>query len=264
VARHTIRNGLIALLVGVLVVPTCLVAAVTVDSSVATSAPIIRVRAFVQHAATASTNWSGYGIAGSFTSVSGSWTVPTVAPSTVPTYSSTWIGIDGLANRNLIQTGTESDFVNGHARYDAWWEVLPAAEKVIVSVPVNPGDHVSASIARTTGKNAGKKWTIVLTDTTSSTSFSFTRSYRGPGSSAEWIQERPQLGRTLSSLASYGSVTFSGITANGTDPRLTAAAAISMVSSTGTQVISAPSAPSALGDAFSVAFGALAPAAPPG
>ena len=44
-------------------------------------------------------------------------------------YSSSWIGIDGLANRDLIQTGTDSDYVDGSPHYDAWWEILPAAER---------------------------------------------------------------------------------------------------------------------------------------
>src|SRR5438067_11137972 len=77
----------------------------------------------------ASSNWSGYALGGNgFTSVSGSWIVQPVMRSNRATYSSQWVGIDGFNNSNLIQTGTESDFVNGSARYDAWWEILPAAE----------------------------------------------------------------------------------------------------------------------------------------
>ena len=169
-----------------------------------TSAPLIRVRDAGLHAATASSNWSGYGIAGTFSAVTGSWIVPAAAPSTGPTYSSSWIGIDGLANRNLIQAGTESDYVNGHAQYDAWWEVLPGAEKIVATLPVAPGDHLSASIYRTVAKKpTAKKWTVILFDSTSGRSFTYTRSYRGPAASAEWIEERPMVGRSLSALANY-------------------------------------------------------------
>ena len=231
-----------------------------VAAGAATSGPLIRVRSVAEHAGTASSNWSGYAEAGTFTAVTGSWTVPAVTATAGATYSSTWIGVDGLANRNLLQTGTESDYVGGVARYDAWWEVLPAAEKVIATIPVRPGDHMTASI--TWGK--GRTWTVVLTDTTSGASFSGTRSYRGAGDSAEWIEERPQIGRSLSTLAEYGSTVLTGLTANGGDPRLTTAEAISMVDVTGTRVISTPSSPSALGDAFSVAYGATAPPPPPG
>jgi len=224
------------------------------------SGPLIRVRSVALHAGTASTNWSGYGIAGSFTAVSGSWNVPAASPAAGATYSSSWIGVDGMANRNLIQTGTESDYVNGVVRYDAWWEVLPAAEQVITSLPVRPGDHMSASIVRGTGH----KWTIVLADSTSGRSFSYTRTYKGVGASAEWIQERPQIGRTLTLLTAYGSTTFTGLTANGANPHLVPVDAISMVDDSGGRVISAPSAPSPVGDAFTVAYGAVPPAAPVG
>lgn len=229
------------------------------------SDPLIRVRDAALHNATASTNWSGYGIAGAFTAVTGSWVVPAAAASTGPTYSSSWIGVDGLANRNLIQAGTESDFVNGHAQYDAWWEVLPGAERVIATLPVAPGDHLSASISQTvTKKVTAKKWTIVLVDTTSGRSFTYTRGYRGPGASAEWIEERPMVAHSLSALAAYGSTTFSSLTANGVNPHLISAEAIAMVASVGNRLISVPSVPSVLGDAFSVAYGATTPPAPAG
>ena len=57
-------------------------------------------------------NWSGYDLTGSegaFTAVTGCWAVPQVPPSSEDTYSSSWIGIDGVVNEDLIQTGTEQD-----------------------------------------------------------------------------------------------------------------------------------------------------------
>ena len=260
---HTVRircTALVALVAGAVLIASGSAAAAPAAVGASPGAPLIRIRASVQRPGTTSTNWSGYGIGGTFGSVAGSWTVPVVSPSPSSTYSSTWIGIDGLANKSLIQTGTESDSVGGHVVYDAWWEVLPAAEKVIVTLPVSPGDRMSATITQLTGH----KWTIVLSDLTSGHSFSHTRAYRGPATSAEWIEERPQLGRTLSTLAPFATTTFSGIRANGADPNLTPASAISMVSTTGTQVLASPSTPSSLGDAFSVAYGPTAPPAPAG
>lgn len=207
-----------------------------------------------------SSNWSGYGLTGSFSSVTGSWTVPTAAPTTGTTYASTWIGVDGLANRTLIQTGTESDIIGGVAHYDAWWEVLPAAESVIPRIHVAPGDHMTAVIAR----SSPKKWSITLTDTTTGVTFSVTHGYRGVGASVEWIVERPWVNHGLATLSNYGSTTFSGLTANGVAPQLVPSEAISMVGNVGTNVISTPSAPSALGDSFAVAYGPVAPATPSG
>jgi hypothetical protein len=259
-SHRSVRAGLAASLAAVLLAPLGLATVSATTASATTSAPLIRVRDVALRATTASTNWSGYGISGTFSAVTGSWTVPAVTPSAGPTYSSSWIGIDGLANRHLIQAGTESDYVDGHAQYDAWWEVLPDAEKIVTTLPVSPGDHLSASISRTTAT----KWTIVLVDNTSHRSFTYTRTYRGPAASAEWIEERPEIGRSLSTLADYGSTTFSSLTASDTNPHLVAADAIAMISSVGDRLISVPSALSALGDAFSVAYGASTPTAPAG
>ena len=253
------RAGITALGVGVLVAAVCSV--VPSASAATTSAgPLIRVRAVAQHLSTASSNWSGYAIGGTYRSVTGSWTVPSVVPSGPTAYSSTWIGVDGMADRDLIQTGTESDYVNGHVQYDAWWEILPASEKVIATLPVDPGDRMTASIT----SGARSRWTIVISDVTTGRSFTHVRTYHGPGASAEWVEERPELGRTLATLADYGSVTFTGLTANGVDPHLASGSAISMVNNLGTAVISAPSVPSASGAAFSVAYGPHAPPAPAG
>ena len=65
-----------------------------------------------------SSNWSGYAIplAAKVTTVSGFWVVPKVTAQKTG-YSSTWVGVDGYSNGNLIQTGTEQDYVNGHFVY---------------------------------------------------------------------------------------------------------------------------------------------------
>lgn len=208
-----------------------------------------------------SVNWSGYAEPGAFTSVGGSWTVPavTAAPG-VTTYASTWIGVDGFANRDLIQTGTESDVLGGVVHYDAWWEILPAAERVIKKMTVQPGDHMTASIVRGT---AGR-WTVVLTDATTGATFRVTRHYTGPGASAEWIQERPLVGKVLATLSAYGTTVFSDLSADGTAPALVPADALSMVTSVGGPVISTPSPPSRSRTSFAVAYGAAVPATPAG
>jgi hypothetical protein len=256
-SRRSVRIGLAASLSIVVLAPLGLATVTATGAGAITSAPLVRVRDTAIHASLASSNWSGYGFAGTFSAITGSWTVPSVTPSAGPTYSSSWIGVDGLENKDLIQTGTESDYVGGHAKYDAWWEVLPGAEKVIAKVPVLPGDHMSASITRVSAED----WRFVLADVTSGKRFTYTRLYNGPGASAEWIQERPLVGGTLSTLADYGSTTFSSLTANGINPHLVTADAISMV---GNRLISVPSAPSALGDAFTVAYGDSTPPPPAG
>jgi hypothetical protein len=140
----------------------------------------------ISGAAWASSNWSGYAKTGStYTRATGQWIVPSVSKTTKATYGSQWVGIDGFNNSSLIQTGTEADYYNGSAHYGAWWEILPAAETVIPSITVHPGDHMTASIT----KGSGSSWTITISN--GSQSFTTVQTYSGPGSSVEWIEEAP-------------------------------------------------------------------------
>jgi hypothetical protein len=204
-----------------------------------------------------SSNWSGYAISGSgYSSVTAQWVVQAVSRSTKPTYSSEWVGIDGFTNSSLIQTGTESDYYNGTAHYNAWWEILPAAETPVPSFTVKPGDHMSASISN----GSGSSWTITIKDTSRNESFSTVQTYTGPQTSAEWIEEAPTVGGHIATLASYGQTTFDGGTVNGVSPGLVASDGGMMVQK-GIPV-STESAADADGDGFNMAYGATAPAAP--
>lgn len=244
-----------------------------------------------------STNWSGYAVsttaamgcvpasgASSYTSVSGTWTVPTVTgPSGggggllggligtggSDTYSAVWTGIDGFntGDTNLIQAGTEQDWINGAPQYSAWWEILPAPETPITNITVHPGDTVTVTIAQVSSGT----WSIAVTDGTQT--FTTTQSYSGALSSAEWIVEAPLVGGTQSTLANYGSTVFDKGTANGAAVVLPAGAGGEMTTSSGgilgiggtTSVISVPSSPDTgppAGDGFACAYGSKQPAAP--
>jgi hypothetical protein len=205
-----------------------------------------------------SSNWSGYaltGSVGSYHAVTAKWTVTPVQASAGATYSASWVGIDGDGNTDLIQTGTESDYYGGAAHYDAWWEILPAPETPVFSV--KPGDVMTASITK-----GSLEWTITITDTTSGKTFTTNQAYTGPGSSAEWIEERPQVNGRLATLAKYSKVTFDPGTLNGSDPHLASTERILMLNNAGTKVISDPSKPDSDTDGFAVAHGSTAPAPP--
>src|SRR5437867_7169793 len=54
-----------------------------------------------------SSNWSGYAASGgTFTSVTATWTVPTVSANSTGA-DATWVGIGGLSSRDLLQAGTQ-------------------------------------------------------------------------------------------------------------------------------------------------------------
>lgn len=208
-----------------------------------------------------SRNWSGYALTGSsITNVVGNWTVPQVqTPATAKRknrFSSSWVGIDGFNNSDLIQAGTEQDWVHRTKVYQAWWEILPAAETPITTLTIHPGDAMSVSIT----EGVSSTWTIVVSDTTTGKSFSIVKSYFGPRTSAEWIQEAPTIGRRVATLAADSNVVFDLGRLNLANPALTSSEAGAMFK--GSQQISTPSAPNPNQDGFAVAYGSVAPAAP--
>lgn len=164
------------------------------------------------------TNWAGYIVASdlqnpqsSVTSVTASWTVPTVNISQNDTFSAVWIGIGGFFDSTLIQTGTEQDSIQGQSEYSAWVEFLPQNSITIDSITVSPGDQMNASIQLTDANT--DQWSIYLKDISKNQEYSGSFFYVSSQLSAEWIVERPDISSprsrgTLSSLADIGTVEF--------------------------------------------------------
>jgi hypothetical protein len=206
-------------------------------------------------------NWSGYaetGSKGAYSEVFARWNVPAVSATPKASYSSSWVGIDGDNNSDLIQTGTESDYYGGKAHYYAWWEILPAAETLITSLTVSPGDSMAAYV----DKDSGTKWTMYIDDETTGQEFSIVKKYTGPADSVEIIQEATTVNGKIGPLAHYGSVTFTVTGINNVAPVLKKSEEIFMINSADTKVISSPSLPSTAGNAFTVDYGPTQPPPP--
>jgi hypothetical protein len=158
----------------------------------------------------------------------------------------------------LIQTGTESDYYNGKPHYYAWWEILPAAETVIPTISVQPGDLMQASITHGTGSS----WTITITDTRPGAGppSTTTHTYTGPETSAEWIEEAPTVGGRVGTLANYGLASFDPGTVNGGNPKFNASDGGVMVQNRAN--VSTPSNPDTDADGFNAAYGPTAPSPP--
>ena len=162
----------------------------------------------------ASKNWAGYVVQSksgqSFSSVSGSWTEPSVSASSGQGDSSFWVGLGGASPQStaLEQVGTSADVANGRTQYSAWYELLPAPETKL-NMAIHPGDHISARVT-VNGTNV----TVSLSDETVGQSVSKTLHMSNPDTaSAEWIAEAPSTmtpgGRTnILPLANFGKVTF--------------------------------------------------------
>jgi hypothetical protein len=169
-----------------------------------------------------SSNWAGYVAVprharGKFSSVSGTWVVPTATCSAGhEAYPAVWVGLGGYHEdaEGLEQLGTEQDCNNkGLASYAAWFEILPASPDAI-RINVHPGDTVSASTTV-----AGHSVTFRMRDLTTGARYATTRHVATTdASSADWILEAPSTcptsGRcTALPLAKVGTVDFASATA---------------------------------------------------
>ena len=220
-------------------------------------------------------NWSGYAATAAsgqtFASVSGSWTVPSVTSTTSGnTYSCHWIGLDGDGSTTVEQIGTEADVINGTPTYYAWYEFAPAAEVEISGFAIQPGDQMSATVeydGATTSKSGSTEYgyTMTLYDARTKSGTSLGELYTTTDAalaSAEWIAEAPTLivrGKDkLSTLADFGSVTFTGADAaldGGASTPIsgfTTNTAIDMVNAAGTAIIADTSSLNGTGDGFTV------------
>ncbi|MBV9579040.1 MAG: hypothetical protein JO057_10665 [Chloroflexi bacterium] len=203
-----------------------------------------------------SRNWAGYAATGgSFTAVSGSWTVPTVTPSGGLSSDAVWVGVGGVTSQDLIQVGTQ-DLVQGdQVSRQAWIEMLPDASQAVL--PVNAGDSINASVVQ---QSAGA-WQLTITDTTTQKSYQTSVAYQSSLSSADWIVEAPTDGRQEVTLDNFGNVAFTnGLTTdNGSAQQSIGgvnAQTITMVTADGTAIAvpsSLASTSGSSGSSFSVA-----------
>lgn len=168
------------------------------------------------------TCWSGYeALAPSIDLVSATWTVPCLGlADEAPTDSAIWVGMGGVDNINLVQTGTRQwqgyPDANGNVPtyYQAWVENVgasnPAEHPLDGSadvhgavVNISCGDRISASV--------NSSGTMVLTDLTNGQS-SGPQNF-GPlpnNGSVEWIVENTG---GNAPLANFRTVTFSNANA---------------------------------------------------
>jgi hypothetical protein len=219
-----------------------------------------------------STNWSGYGVETNFnspasyavTQVAGTWTVPTVINNTSLGWSSTWVGIDGFSSSTVEQLGTEQDTSAtatkyGMPQYYAWYEMYPAFPVLISSVPISPGNSITASVTYTgIATDSVGTFTLSITNNTTGASFSTTQTLiTAQRSSAEWIEEAPSSGSVLP-LADFQTVSFTGATTtvSGVGPSPISNfpnASINMITSSG-RLLDSTSALNATGDGFTINY----------
>ncbi len=204
---------------------------------------------------TTSSNWSGYvETTGPFTAITGTFVVPSVTQYLAGSTVSEWVGVDGWANRSLIQAGVnEVPQSSGEVLVEPWWEVLPARQKDATGVVVAVGDRVTVTV----GRVSGPMWSIRLTDCTNGEVFSTDKEYEGQLSSAEWIVEaNEQADGKVTQLAHYGPrVSFTKLAVIGPQATVTR-----VVMRQRGEDVSTPSA--TIRGAMSVSYGSAVPGGP--
>ena len=153
-------------------------------------------------------NWSGYAASGngSYTQVTGTWTVPAFAADGPSGIDAAWVGIGGVRSRDLVQAGTQQSVSgSGRTQYQAWIEMLPRSSRP-VPLRVHAGDSVTVDIS----EQSPDQWLIHFVNNTSGQTYDTTQTYHSSHSSAEWVEEAPSGGRGgILPLDNFGSIPFS-------------------------------------------------------
>ncbi|KAI0662848.1 peptidase A4 family-domain-containing protein [Cubamyces menziesii] len=111
------------------------------------------------HPTSFSSNWAGVVLptppAGeNFTAVTGTFTVPTLAPSAYAA-TSIWVGIDGWNTdfnsdaQGLFQAGIDCWMENGKLSFDTWYEWVPDGSYNFTGFDISAGDVLTFSLVAT-------------------------------------------------------------------------------------------------------------------
>jgi len=175
-----------------------------------------------------SSNWSGYELRSSsksYLGVQSQWNIPPIplGESNTITYSAFWVGLDGDGTSDLIQAGTEQDFVDilflQFASYSAWTELVPnqPTESEITNLSVNPNDSVLTFVwvgdsNGTIDPNGAYGWFLFGDFTTNQETYVHTAlgSTKFKGTEAEWIMERPKVNGAFADLSLYVIASMTG------------------------------------------------------
>jgi hypothetical protein len=173
-----------------------------------------------------SANWAGYVVTGastSYTSVTGTWTQPSITCGATDAGASSafWIGLGGYytSSQSLEQIGTSADCsaTTGKPTYYAWYELVPQDSVTISAFPISPGDTITTSVNVVGG---GSSVLLQVKNRTKHKTFTKTLPFASiDSSSAEWVAEAPSACNSHRcrqlSLSNFGSIQFTKVAALG-------------------------------------------------
>jgi len=139
-----------------------------------------------------------------------------VSPTDESALSAHWVGLDGVTNSTVEQAGVLAgcftDGTNVTPVYEAWYEMYPKFP-VVVSLTVNPGDSIKASVY---WSRSNSRFHLTLSDTTTGHSYSHSV-YCAPSAcerrTAEVISEAPNGSSSTSgiyALANFHAESYGG------------------------------------------------------
>ncbi len=142
-----------------------------------------------------SLNWGGYAASRHgtrFRYVQSTFFVPYLDCASTPgAQSAHWVGLDGLRNNSVEQTGISADCNGTVPSYRAWFEMVPNPP-VFQHITIRPGDAISASVSYS---RRAAKFTLRLADATNGRHFSHAGGCPAkatcPRAAAEAISEPP-------------------------------------------------------------------------
>jgi len=149
------------------------------------------------------------------TSMSGEWTVPTIAASSGSGDASTWVGVQASTGA-FAQVGTVENRLGGD-RYYGFWSDVPKGFRPQFEIKVAPGDKVEA---RMDLQPSG--WAVTLDDLTSNTSRTIHTRYgsKEDFNTCEWLQENPVYSQFVhTNYPTLSTVAFEAMTLNHRTPR---------------------------------------------
>jgi hypothetical protein len=189
--------------------------------------PVLEPRP-IRHVPTSySTNWSGAVLTniathwqpGSFQTIWAFFTVPTVVrPSQGCNgwlYSSEWAGLDGSRTPDVVQAGIDSNSLCTHTSftpsYDVWYEWYPAYGVYIRNISVAPRQAMLVIVKALSATQAAFYVEDETTGVYASLQTTAPAGTAYVGSSAEWITERPEVNNKITTLADYGSDSYTAL-----------------------------------------------------
>jgi hypothetical protein len=153
-------------------------------------------------------DWAGYVACGSsYASVSATWTQPQVSCTSDGTVGF-WVGLDGLGETPIEQTGINVNCASGTPQYTGFWESSATSPAISYDEPVYPGDTIVANVLY----QGNDTYSLQLSDTSRDWVEITPLDSVAPNLSAEVIAEATSEDGVVTPLPNFTAIQFRQVT----------------------------------------------------